>query len=422
MNDAIGERVAAIGRLYRDEFPMLRFLEPDPAPLRLSLEGAVVSRIRFEIRGRQCLHLHSIGLATVAPSTPAIARVVMSSCYGDAGNEAAAARLLDASGEHGYAFHTDNEADPWVEVTLDKPVGVHELVVNNRAGPVSHRAANLVVRISEDGDSWRTVHDGEAVTARFTEAAMKTTAAARGTVEDVASRLATEFLSFQYGAADRTARAAALPAQQMSVVRNAINGHVLSARGMEWTSHGVRRSFRFWTEKEKADYVGLAMRVCRDLLQLSPDVCLGFGSVLSVVRDGRLMDHDDDLDIIIGLDSATTPTLRIALATVRGFLIAKGYKIKGSFFSHWHVWRGGKKVDVFVGLYEGDRIGWFPGKRRALARSDVFPSREVDFLGSRCLIPKDAEKYLATIYGPQWRSPAPGWKHDWDRASYLDIA
>src|SRR5690606_35569066 len=106
-----------------------------------------------------------------------------------------------------------------------------------------------------------------------------------------------------------------------------------------------------------------------------PDACLGFGSVLSLVRDRDLIPHDDDLDIIVGFPPEVAPRLSVALTLAAEHLTTLGYKVSGKFFSHRHVSRGGMKLDVFVGIYEdGDSIGWFPGARGALRRCDVFPA------------------------------------------------
>ena len=65
-----------------------------------------------------------------------------------------------------------------------------------------------------------------------------------------------------------------------------MNEALLPARGIEWTVHGPRRPFRTWSEAERLDYVVDSAGVVEALRALTPDVCLGFGSVLSVVRDG----------------------------------------------------------------------------------------------------------------------------------------
>jgi hypothetical protein len=99
-----------------------------------------------------------------------------------------------------------------------------------------------------------------------------------------------------------------------------------------------------------------------------------------------------------------------------------GYEVSGEFATHRHVRRPGRKpVDVFVGIFEGDAIAWYPGARGGLTRQIVFPPVAAELLGVRCLIPAQPEVYLERLYGPGWRVPDPYFSHAWDRSAYADI-
>ena len=66
----------------------------------------------------------------------------------------------------GFAFHTDNEDNPWWLVDLEKTMPIQYIVVGNRQGPAFHRlhlrAKTLTVEISSSGavDDWRIIHTG----------------------------------------------------------------------------------------------------------------------------------------------------------------------------------------------------------------------------------------------------------------------
>ena len=94
----------------------------------------------------------------------------------------------------------------------------------------------------------------------------------------------------------------------------------------------------------------------------------------------------------------------------------------GTFAAHRHVRRPGRKrVDVFVGLFEGEAVSWYPGARGGLTRAIVFPPGSADLLGVTCAIPAQPEVYLERLYGEGWRVPDPYFSHAWNVAAYADI-
>jgi hypothetical protein len=198
------------------------------------------------------------------------------------------------------------------------------------------------------------------------------------------------------------------------------NREILVGRSLEWTSHGIKRSFRFWSAPERRAYVEYASRVVDDLRSLSELVCLGFGSVLAAVRDGDLIPHDDDLDIIIGFGPDQAADLPTALDRLAEHLGEQGYAVTGNHVTHRWVRRreGGPTVDVFVGMVEDGRVGWYPGKRRAFGVDEMFPVSTGTIAGVRCTLPRNPLLYLETVYGESWRIPDSGFKHDWNPREY----
>lgn len=61
-----------------------------------------------------------------------------------------------------YAFHTNNEANPWWQVDLGGQARIDEVRVYNRLDCCADRARTLQIQLSDDGRQWRTVyrHDG----------------------------------------------------------------------------------------------------------------------------------------------------------------------------------------------------------------------------------------------------------------------
>ncbi len=215
-----------------------------------------------------------------------------------------------------------------------------------------------------------------------------------------------------------------LPLDEMSEFRDIVSDKIVSGRQMEWNIHGIKRSFRFWSDREKQDYLGFAVDVINCMKQLNDNVCFGFGSVFSVVRDHDLIPHDDDLDVLIGFDPHEATSLSQGLGLLEECLRDGGFVVTGSFTSYRWVFPpggDGPKLDAFVGLFEGDRISWYPGKRGALTREMMFPASHRPLLGHDCAVPRQPEQYLEQVYGPDWATPNPHFRHTWKRREYADI-
>ena len=57
-----------------------------------------------------------------------------------------------------YAFHTNNEANPWWQVDLGARYRLSEVRLYNRLDCCGERARTLQVMLSDDGRNWRTVY------------------------------------------------------------------------------------------------------------------------------------------------------------------------------------------------------------------------------------------------------------------------
>jgi phosphorylcholine metabolism protein LicD len=164
------------------------------------------------------------------------------------------------------------------------------------------------------------------------------------------------------------------------------------------------------------------MELVSDLRELNDNVCLGFGSVLSVVRDHDLIPHDDDLDVLIGFEPDQAAKITDAIELIESFLREKGYTVSGRPTAHRLVTKPGQtKVDVFVGIFEGDSISWYPGRHGVLRREMIFPAREVPFLGTDCAVPANPEMYLQLVYGPSWSTPDPNFHHNPQPGAYAAL-
>lgn len=206
------------------------------------------------------------------------------------------------------------------------------------------------------------------------------------------------------------------------IVRRQLNS-ILMPFELEINAHGIKRTFRFWNEAEKKNYLEFCNKVVGSLLEISQYVCLGFGFVLGYKRSNSLIEHDDDIDILVAFDHEKVPGIVDALSAIKNQLKGNGFTVSGEFFSHLWVQEPKTQLtlDVFVGLIEGDKLSFYPSERNSLAFNDVFPAQSVIFNELEIRLPRKIENYLSKTYGSSWREEDSYFQHKWDRSQYKDI-
>ncbi len=403
-------------------FPDLDFIAPSGL-LDLELNHVGVQRLRVEGPAEQFLHLQSLGIDTVkGPVGRRDATITTSSWYKGYGDSFDAVRLVDVEHPSGTAVHTQADSPGWCEVSFKRPADLRRLRLRNVAGATARRIRGFRVLI-EGPEGWVVAYDHQARVAQLRQALVLR--AANGPSSELSALL--PILGDTFGGFYEEARKdldalTDVPDEHRSAFRTVVTRTLLADRAMEWTVHGPQRCFRFWSDKEKARYVESAVEITDALASLTPHVCFGFGAALSVVRDGALIPHDDDLDIIIAFDPHEAGTLGEGLARVEQHLRPLGYTVTGNFSAHRHVRRpGAKHVDVFVGLFEGDVVSWYPGARGALTRDMMFPVSSAPLMGVTCSLPRNPLVYLERLYGAGWRHPDANFRHTWDRSAYADL-
>lgn len=63
-----------------------------------------------------------------------------------------------------WAFHTNSEVRPWVNLDFGTPTDIDSLIVENRSDELQNRANNLALEISDDGTNWSTVWNADGST------------------------------------------------------------------------------------------------------------------------------------------------------------------------------------------------------------------------------------------------------------------
>ncbi len=433
---ATGGLPGEVGRLLAiatERFADLGFLAP-AGTLDLTLTSGSIRGLRLEAPGDAELHLQKLRIdvdgiedaATLAALTEAaISGPVAASGSGDAGGLVDIVGLLGPGRPSGVIVHASGGDPAWIELRFAQPVAARAIHLVNAPDETARLARGLRVATKS---RWRsdTIYRGGAQLRAWKELVTPAKAAAETAGDTDQAGLLTVLdltVRAEYVRATRQLQAKVADNELRRAFRTAINASLMPARRLEWTDHGPHRTFRWWSDEERVEYVKEAMEVVDALRTLTPNVCLGFGSVLSVVRDRALIPHDDDLDIIIAFEPHEAASIADGLARIEGHLGGYGLAATSTNPSHRHVRRTGRKpVDVFVGLFEGDAVSWFPSARGGLTREIVFPPAMSELLGVPCPIPAQPEVYLERVYGAGWRVPDPLFRHPWNKTDYADIA
>jgi hypothetical protein len=177
-------------------------------------------------------------------------------------------------------------------VDLGKSFDIAHIGISNRVGQYRKRAWTLRVEVYDNPNSPQLVYDHRERMRQLADLVEDTVAYLRppGRLAPAITLLAQSYakvvqLDFA-GARQAMSDASAIPREERRAIRAAMNKVVLPGFRLEWGKHGIRRTFRYWTKKEKINYLKFTNGVVDNLRDLSPDVCLGWGSILGLVRAG----------------------------------------------------------------------------------------------------------------------------------------
>jgi glycosyltransferase involved in cell wall biosynthesis len=145
-----------------------------------------------------------------------------------------------------------------------------------------------------------------------------------------------------------------------------------------------------------------------------------FGTLLGIVREGRLLSHDGDLDLGVLLGAVSAHRVRVILEP-RGFRVIRQYLLGDRLVQESYEY-GGIRVDLnYYEASDASAKTWLfyrkPGTRYAsnqrhvveMTYSPIGRVKTVDVDGSRISIPWHAERLLEEKYGRGWRVPDTAW-------------
>ncbi|UWR24022.1 LicD family protein [Sulfitobacter sp. S190] len=148
------------------------------------------------------------------------------------------------------------------------------------------------------------------------------------------------------------------------------------------------------------------------------DVFLNSGTLLGVVRDKRLIDHDDDIDLAVVLKSTDALSAAEEWRGMEHKLDALGllertvddmpglYKLRPA---------GKIEIDLFPAWIEDGRAYVYPHTAGELSEEQLLPLAPCPLTGQS--LPAAPADMLAVNYGPGWETPDPLYKFPWADAN-----
>ncbi|WP_166983911.1 LicD family protein [Paramicrobacterium fandaimingii] len=162
-----------------------------------------------------------------------------------------------------------------------------------------------------------------------------------------------------------------------------------------------------------------AERLVETLNEYGYPVYIVGGTLLGAMRDGRLMPHDDDIDLAFLCDEKSPIDIGLESMRMQRELEREGYFPVRHSHTHLQVTffrEDGSTdhyIDIFTGFLEEDLDGTplysqpFALRGPEVTREDLLPVQNMEIDGHILPAPANPEAWLAYAYGENWRIPDP---------------
>ncbi|MBO9718171.1 MAG: LicD family protein [Pseudoxanthomonas sp.] len=145
-------------------------------------------------------------------------------------------------------------------------------------------------------------------------------------------------------------------------------------------------------------------------------ICASYGTLLGAVRDGAMIPHDDDVDLMLISESDSMLGAVTEFHRYQDYLRSQGFLVEELSNGQIHVTleESAYPVDVFLAwMDEVEGLSLTFTVRGGVPFDAVAPLGEVEIEGVRLPAPSRPEVLLEAIYGPGWNVPDPDFR--WQR-------
>ncbi|WP_417562192.1 class I SAM-dependent methyltransferase [Microbacterium sp.] len=158
-------------------------------------------------------------------------------------------------------------------------------------------------------------------------------------------------------------------------------------------------------------------RLVKDMQQWGYPLYLVGGVLLGMVRGGKLLPHDDDIDFAFLSDETDPAELGRVSYEMERLLARAGYTVVRHSLAHIELvffddqGQVDHYIDVFTGFFhEGMYCQPFALRGSQVTRADLVPTKDIIVNGVALPGPANPEAWLAYAYGESWRVPDPTFK------------
>lgn len=167
----------------------------------------------------------------------------------------------------------------------------------------------------------------------------------------------------------------------------------------------------------KPDFLPLALssinQVAEELRQdVGIELFIMYGSLLGPVRAGDFIPHDDDFDYSYVSKGQTDQEICAEAVEIAETLRRRGYKVSMASFGFMQVQVNPEvRFDLFVGWERDRKFHLYWGIPEGVPIEEVAPLRTMSMHGVDVPVPNRPESLLEKVYGPNWRTPDPGFRY-----------
>lgn len=165
--------------------------------------------------------------------------------------------------------------------------------------------------------------------------------------------------------------------------------------------------------------LALATRIVDTLQAAGHIVTITSGTLLGWVRSRALLPADDDADLALIVTESESPADVAGIGfAVRRLLVDQGFDVVMHSAAHVQIRLRDESVetqaycDIFLGFFRETLYCQPFHVRSSVPRGSLYPPQSVEIGDFRLPAPPRPDDWLAACYGPEWRTPDPGFVFD----------